>query len=137
MKKCFYLQGITRALDQVGENLVPFIQIRSKRDALEKWTFAKSAGINSNGMSTQAFKCMCLQFKDKPFMFIIRQWTIWFGCDLTALSENYLRPNINIYSKSAQAPTRGMPNILFIFNAHFPACINLMRRGEIMEHTSR
>lgn len=70
-----------------GENLVPFIQKRSKRDALEKWTFAKSASINSNEMLMQAFKCMCLQFKDKPFMFILRQWTIWFGCDLNALSE--------------------------------------------------
>lgn len=69
------------------ENLVPFIQKRSKRDALEKRTFAKSASINSNEMLMQAFKCMCLQFKDKPFMFILRQWTIWFGCDLTALSE--------------------------------------------------
>lgn len=102
-----------------GKNLVPFIQKRSKRDTLEKRTFAKLASINSNEMLTQAFKCICLLIKDKPFMFILRQWTIWFGCDLTALSENYIRPNINILSKSARRPTRGMPNILFIFNALF------------------
>lgn len=103
----------------MGGDLVPFIQIRSKRDALKKRTFAKSPSINSNEMSTRASKCMCLQFKDKPFMFILRQWTIWFGCDLNALSEKMILGLISIHSVNQLSPTRGMPNILFICNARF------------------
>ncbi len=112
------------------ENLVPFIQKRSKRDALEKRTFAKSASINSNEMLMQAFKCMCLQFKDKPFMFILRQWDylVWMWSDRSL--GKIILGLISIYSVNQLRVQPEGCQTFYSYLMHFFSCLYKSDEGK-------